>query len=99
VIPGVARCSRIRLFKGVSYLAVAECCRVLRRRWRQRGVKSATFGAPFPTPCSPLFARLSSTVVKNMIGTTGLRSRRPSDALSCPYSMYFRQAKAFSYPE
>jgi hypothetical protein len=36
---GVARCSRIRLFKGVYCLAVAERCGVLRRRWRQRGVR------------------------------------------------------------
>jgi hypothetical protein len=55
-LPGVARCSRARLPKGISLLAVAARCRMLRRRWRQRGVRSATFGAPFPTPYSPLFA-------------------------------------------
>ncbi len=32
VFPGVARCSRTGLFKGVSLLAIATRCGVLRRR-------------------------------------------------------------------
>ena len=37
--PGVARRSRTRLCKEISCLTVAVRCGVLRRRWRQRGVK------------------------------------------------------------
>ena len=42
---GVARCSRNRLDKGITLLSVAERCGMLRRRWRQHGVK---WRAAFP---------------------------------------------------
>jgi hypothetical protein len=44
---GAAQCNRTRLSKGISFLAVAKCCGVLRRRWRQRGVNSVGTALPF----------------------------------------------------
>ena len=38
---GVAHACKCRIFRGVSFLRVAECCTVLRSRWYQSGIRTS----------------------------------------------------------
>src|SRR5919107_4531726 len=109
-LQGFAGDCKYRIFRGVSFLRLAECCTVLRSRWYQSGIKrsdsySLTAGLMTRTPelrsqipyshVRRCSQGLSSNVVKIAIRATGLRSLRPSNALACLNSMYSTQADAF----
>ena len=58
-VAGVAGGCKCRIFRGVSFLWVAECCTVLRSRWYQSGIRTSdnyrlTAG---PVACSRSFYR------------------------------------------
>jgi hypothetical protein len=38
VLQGLARACKFRIFKGSSFLCLAQCCTVLRSQWCQSGV-------------------------------------------------------------
>src|SRR5215208_4485432 len=92
------RSKRARTADLISLRVIVKALRSICRRWPQRGVKSATFGSHYLPDIRRCSHGLSSTVVKNMIGTTGLRSRRPSDALSCPYLFVLQTGLGFQQP-
>jgi hypothetical protein len=46
VLQGYAGGCKCRLFRGVSFLRLAQCCTVLRSRWYQIGIKRHRFFQP-----------------------------------------------------
>jgi hypothetical protein len=50
VLQGCAGACKCRIFRGVSFLRLAQCCTVLRSRWYQSGINTALTSPHSVTP-------------------------------------------------